>query len=147
MNRRSGWKQHAIAGGQERRPYDQYPQASAACELWARDNLREGLTRYNSPCAKEQAYGTVVARGADEYNEVSEMVSAVLLTLPEESLAVIRAHYLSIVMLKDRAYRIPRSYWPAKVARRYFNATVDWYWDWLAIGLAKVANELGLDGQ
>lgn len=148
MRQRKSWKQHIRdVGHPGRKPHQHYPQAHAAAELWARDNLKDGFTRYQSPCAKEQAYGTVTARGATEYNEVSEAVSRVLAHGPDEALAVFRAHYLGVVMLADKAYRIPRSFWPAKIAARYFNATADWYENWHSVGLHNIAVELGLDGQ
>lgn len=146
MRKRSSWKEHLRQVGVELKPH--YPQAEAAVELWAYDQLKDGFTRYQSPCAQAATYGTALHnKSVDEYNEVSMTVSRILTDIGTPALDIARAEWLGLFNAGGRFYRIPREMPRKAIARRYFNAEEDWYEDWCTRILAHVAREMGLDGQ
>jgi hypothetical protein len=150
MNRRSGWKQHAaIAASAEGRTASDFPQTIAALELWARDNSRYGMVRYQSPLTSVEAYGTRIDPefgSFEQMNEMSQRTDQAVQSLPAEFLQLIRAHYLHRLFVNDRIIPIPHDMPIPRRARRYLSMGRDRYYDMLAASHARIAIDLGFDG-
>lgn len=149
MRQRSAWKQFAGAVGHEAmagRKARDYPQTSAALDLWARRNAL-GSWRYCSPEMAAAELGVRTNRSHDGIDEIEERINAAIQRLPIELREVVRLHHLHTFVVNGHAIRVSHEVTVAERARRFLNTTKDRYYDMLAAAYFHIAGDMGYDGR